>query len=50
MDAMLQIARFGSWRLASSDTGQLLWALGNARHWTARLPDIEACLVKVSGM
>mgnify|MGYP001807114640 CR=1 FL=1 len=38
----------GAGSLGGWQAGQVLWALGNSRHVTPRLPDLEAAMIKVS--
>ena len=49
MEALLRVAKLPSWRLHEKELANVMWGLANARHWTDRLPDLEACVVRVGG-
>ncbi|KAG2453147.1 hypothetical protein HYH02_002473 [Chlamydomonas schloesseri] len=40
----------GAGALGGWQAGQVLWALGNSRHVTPRLPDLEAAMIKAGGL
>ncbi|KAG2437353.1 hypothetical protein HXX76_006008 [Chlamydomonas incerta] len=40
----------GAGSLGGWQAGQVLWALGNSRHVTPRLPDLEAAMIKAGGL
>ncbi|GAX80619.1 hypothetical protein CEUSTIGMA_g8054.t1 [Chlamydomonas eustigma] len=50
MEALMRVARFGTWQLTWSDMADVAWALAHARHWTPRLSELEGCLIKAGGL
>jgi hypothetical protein len=46
----MQVAALdSSWDLKGRQLADVIWALAHCRHWTGRLPDLEACFLKVGG-
>lgn len=45
-----QVARWGAWPFKPRQLANVLWALGQCRHWSDKVPSIEAALLQAGGL